>query len=213
MRRGHNVAFGIAIAACISLGSMATAHAQYQPYQPPPPPPGYGPPPGYYPPPPPPPRGMYRHGLVIGGALGGAVIDAQDCGDVCGGSLSLEGHIGGMINPRLALMGDFWANIRSIPNSDATTWSGIYTAALQYWVNDIFWLKGGLGIGHMQIYSNTQDVVFGDETGLAAMGAAGVELIQSSVFALDIQGRLGHGFYSQGGDVNNFAFLVGVNWY
>ena len=30
------------------------------------------------------------------------------CGDVCGGGFSGEFHIGGMVNPRLALMGDFW---------------------------------------------------------------------------------------------------------
>jgi hypothetical protein len=51
------------------------------------------------------------------------------------------------------------------------------------------------------------------ESGFAIMGALGVEVVQSYNFALDLQGRFGHGFYSQGGDVNNFAFMVGVNWY
>src|SRR5262249_42977036 len=104
----------LAIGFCVGLltlgASLSSAHAQ--PAAPPPraPPPPYGRPPGYGypPPPPPPPRGMYREGLVLGFALGGGVIATKDCPNVCGGAGMGEFHIGAMMNPRLALMGDFF---------------------------------------------------------------------------------------------------------
>jgi hypothetical protein len=47
------------------------------------------------------------------------------------------------------------------------------------------------------------------------MGAGGVELVHSQFFAMDVQGRLGHTFFSnsEGGPVTDFAFMVGFNWY
>ena len=199
MKGRYSLTLGVAITLAVLLGSVSAANAQY--------PPGYGPPPGYGAP------RMYRDGLVVGFGLGFGVISAPDCGDVCGGAFSGELHLGGMLNPRMAVMADLWSNIRDVPNSDATAWSGIYTAALQYWATDIIWLKGGLGLGHMQIYSNVDNFTYGDEWGFAAMGAAGIEVVHASNFALDLQLRLGRGFYSQGGDVNNFGFMVGLSWY
>jgi hypothetical protein len=225
MTRIKTLTLGFTIALGVLVGSVSVANAQYAP------PPNYGPPPGYAPPPPnygPPPgygprgygygpprgRGVYRDGLVIGGSLGFGGISAADpgCGDLCGGVFAIEGHIGAMVNPRLALMADLWANLRNSTSQDATVWSGIYTAALQYWATDILWLKGGFGVGHMQVTSNF-DGSFGDEWGPAVLAALGVELIQGPAFALDLQARYGRGFYSQGGDVNNFGVMVGVNWY
>ena len=48
-----------------------------------------------------------------------------------------------------------------------------------------------------------------------ALNAFGTEdvLHADEELALDLQVRFGHGFYTQGGDVNNFGFMVGVNWY
>jgi hypothetical protein len=156
---------------------------------------------------------MYREGLVVGGGLGFGGISADQCGDVCGGVFSFEGHIGGMMNPRMAVMIDLWANVRNSTSLDAAVWNGIYTGALQYWLTDIVWLKGGIGAGHMQLTSNGDGVPFGDEWGLAIMGAGGVELVQAGTFALDLQLRLGHGFFSEGGDVNSLGFMAGFNWY
>src|SRR4051794_25934996 len=91
----------LGLATIAILGSATVAHAQYQA-----PPPGYyAPPPRYaYPPPPSPRYGMYRSGLVFGVGLGFGGIAAQDCGDICGPAGAFEFHIGGMLNPRLALM-------------------------------------------------------------------------------------------------------------
>lgn len=180
------------------------------------PPPAYAPPPGYAPPPPryapPPPPRMYRNGLVLGFAIGGGGIASPDnCGDLCGGALAIEGHIGLMVNPRLALMGDFWLNDHPIPNTDSSTLHSISTLAAQMWLTDIVWIKGGAGFGHIQVADSFGSL--GDSTGFALMGAAGVEVVQSSWFALDLQGRVGHGFYSPAADATNYALMVGFNWY
>jgi hypothetical protein len=201
MTRDKSLALGFGIALAVMIGSASIAHAQYAP--------GYGPPPGYYPPAP----RMYRSGLVLGVGVGFGLISAADCGDICGGVLSGEFHIGGMMNPRLAVMADFWGNVRNSSDLSTTVWNGIYTGALQYWATDILWLKGGAGLAHMQLTDNGSGFAFGDEWGFGLMGAAGLEVVQSSTFALDLQLRLGHGFFSQGGDVNNVALMVGFNWY
>jgi hypothetical protein len=232
MTRGKSLSFAIAIAlAGATLAVSPVAFAQYQP-----PPPGYGPPPGYAPPPPqyappppqyapPPPaygpgyygpryRRPYRSGLILGFALGGGGISSTDCGDVCGGALAIEGHIGAFLNPRVAIMGDFWLNDHPIPNTDgASTLNSISTFAAQFWLNEFFWLKGGIGVGHLQIVDDNAGIVFSDETGLAVMGAAGVEVVQTPFFAFDLQLRVGHASYSGVNDFNNWALMVGFNWY
>jgi hypothetical protein len=196
------IVLGIGFAAALLLVGAAPAHAQYRR--------GY-----YYPPPPPPPAyGVYRQGLVLGFGLGFGALSAEGCGDVCGGAFSAEGHIGGMLNPQLALVFDAWTTVHPIPNTDTDTTNTLFTGALQFWVTPIFWLKGGVGLG----YTHQDSANFGQltsATGTALMGAGGIEILQRWNFALDLQARLGHTFYSQadGGDVNTFAFMVGFNWY
>lgn len=196
MTSGKRLILALGVVLLTTVASLSVAQAQY----------------GY---PPPPPRGVYRSGLVFGGSIGIGGISADACGVYCGGAGMIEGHIGGMLNPRLALMGDLWGSVHPWDDgiSTGTTYHGIYTLALQYWATDIVWIKGGLGFGHMQLQADDELNAFGDESGLGAMAAVGVELMQSYNFALDIHLRLGHGFYSQGGDVNTAGLMVGVNWY
>src|SRR5262249_27714128 len=159
------------------LGTISAAHAQYRQ----PPPPGYGPPPGYYPPPPPAaPRGMYREGLVLGLGLGaGALAAGEGCLDFCGGALALYGDIGAMINPRMGIVFDAWLNDHPVPNTDSSALNGIYSGALKLFLNDFFWLQGGVGFAR---YSDP----FGDDSGFAIMGAGGIEILQANNFALDL---------------------------
>ena len=120
MTSRKSLAVGFGIALFTLFGSLSTAEAQYQP-----------PPPYYPPPPPPPPRGVYRSGLVLGFAVGGGSIQASDCGYVCGGAFMGEFHIGGMLNPRLAVMGDFWGGARGWSDAygDGSTFHTIDTLA------------------------------------------------------------------------------------
>lgn len=196
----HRMALAIASAGvfALALGSSSTAHAQYGR-------PRYYAAPGYNP--------GYRSGLVAGIGIGVGALSADQCGGDCGGGLSLEGHIGGMLDPRTALMFDAWAVFHRNPDFASTTTSGIYTGALQFWLTPILWIKGGAGIGNTQISDAIGSL--GSASAFALMGGVGVELVHSGIFALDLQGRLGHTFFSDadGGAVNNYAFMVGFNWY
>jgi hypothetical protein len=193
----------LGLAAAVLLGSSSKASAQYYGR-----PRYYAPAPAYYPP------SSYRNGLVLGGSIGFGGLIADQCGDLCGSGLSLEGHIGGMLNPQAALMFDVWTVIHPIPNTDGDTTSTLYTGALQFWLTPILWLKGGIGLGNTQISSNSVGTIT-DATAFAIMGGAGVELVQRGPFALDLQGRVGHTFFSNndGGPITQYAFMIGFNWY
>jgi len=201
MTSGRRLAVAIGIGLLTVFGSLSAAQAQYRGQRP------------YYGPPPMAPRGVYRHGLTLGGSIGGGAITSDGCGPFCGAAGMIEGHIGGMLNPRLALMGDFWGSAHRWDDGlgTGTTYHGIYTLALQYWVTDILWLKGGAGFAQLNFgYDGTANP---DENGPGILGAIGIEVVQAYNFALDLQFRLGHGFYDTGPDVSNIGFMVGVNWY
>ena len=100
----------------------------------------------------------------------------------------------------------------TIDNVNDTT-STLYTGALQFWLTPIVWLKGGLGLGNTTFGNNIDG--FTGATAFAIMGGAGVELVQRGPFALDLQGRVGHTFFSNadGGPITQYAFMIGFNWY
>jgi hypothetical protein len=208
MKARYTLVVALGALAVAFLGVAGTAHAQYAA------PPPYAPPPGYRPygygPPPPPPRTIYRSGLVIGVAIGGGAITANDCSNCGGGAFGLEGHIGGMINPRLAVLAEAWGLGRDV--GGATLTNSVFTGALQLWLADQFWIKGGLGGGTINLSDNYSGASFSSETAFAVTGAAGFEIVQWFNFALDLQFRLAHVAYS-GGGANNIAFMVGFNWY
>ena len=197
MTSGKPLALAFGIGLLTLFGSLSAAHAQ--PY--------YGAPP--------PVRGVYRSGIVFGGSLGGGAISATCAGPTAAGRACCEGHLGGMINPRLALMGDLWGLVH--PWDDGSTRARPITASTPSrrstgWPTSCG-SRAASASDSMQLQYDGDAAAFGDESGFAAMGAAGVEVVQSYNFTVDIQGRLGHGFYTQGGDVNNFGIMVGVNWY
>jgi hypothetical protein len=158
---------------------------------------------------PPPPR--IREGVVGGVGLGVGNLSASSCIG-CGTGGALEVHVGGMLNPSFALVADFWYTSRDFPTGKAS--QVLYVFAVQRWVTDRLWLKIGAGGG---VFSNTTQamgmplaVVHDDGLGLVV--AAGVEVAQFRTFALDLQVRLGRGYYGGVGRVNDTGFLVGADW-
>ena len=112
-----------------------------------------------------------------------------------------------MISPRAALMFEVWGADHpwtdSAPATADETINTFFTGAAQFWLTDIFWIKGGAGAGVLRdtittpYYSDVRHRSVAIDTGFALFGAAGVEVLQSYNFALDIQGRIGSGFYSR----------------
>ena len=215
-RKTLTLALGLGIALATVLGTASPAQAQYAP--------GYYPPP---PPPPPPPRGVYRSGLIFGGSIGLGGFWYSQCNDICGGAGAIEGHIGGMVAPRLAIMGDFWEGFHPFSSGgfSGTTYQGIYTLAAQFWLSDNLWIKGGLGLGYLTVSSDIGYYYNGytystsvSDSAFAFMLAAGIELYQAYNYALDLQLRYGNAVYTgagldSAGDTNMVTVMIGFNWY
>ena len=151
---------------------------------------------------------------MVGFGLGVGGISAQDCSNCGGGAGGLEFHIGAMVNPRMAVMFEGWGLARPVDGGGTLT-NSMFGGALQFWLNDVFWLKGLLGFGTIRVsYDDSYYYSYGSvsESALAVGAAAGFEIMQSHNFALDLQLRVAHMAYDFGG-ANNVAVMVGFNWY
>ena len=162
--------------------------------------------------------------LMFGGSFGlGGMhddfgdIDCANCNSVSG---LLEGHLGGFIGPRLALLGQLEGNFQTLEvraDSETTLVQGSLMFAAQYWLTPQLWIKGGLGFASLQVQDSDAFGVFAEsrpENGTALMGAVGIELLSAQYFSVDLHGSLTNGSY-KGLDNNVTALNVnlGVNWY
>ena len=194
------------LSACALLGSRA-AEAQ-----------GYGP--GTYSgQPPPPPTGVIRSGFIFGGGIGLGAISFTDCDDceVLGG-LGLQFHLGGMIAPNLALMFDGATVVHPLDNGDGSTsalMSNTGMAVFRGWISPIFWLEGGLGVGYMSLADEYGTIPPETRAGFGGLVGAGLELLQTPQFTLDLQLRITASRYNYGDGVGvaNTSLNVGFNFY
>ena len=156
-------------------------------------------------------------GIGLGGMgdNGSAITSCDNC-NYNPLALELDGHIGGMLTPRFGLMFEAQFNGQTIHsdflNGDTTLSQGAAMIAAQVWLLPILWVKGGLGFASLQ----TDDTFFTRDlgSGLAVMGAVGVELMSARSFALELQGRLIEGTYNSGNDhVTSGTIGLGINWY
>jgi hypothetical protein len=168
--------------------------------------------------------------LTFGGSIGlGGMsdrfgdIECNDC-DYNPVSGMVEGHIGGFIGPRLALLGEVQVNGQTVSSDsrsgDTTTLvQSTLMIAAQYWITPQLWIKGGIGFANLRLERS----YYGDgivdeesipENGMALMGAVGFELLSARYFSIDLHGTLINGAY-KGIDntVTGATIGVGVNWY
>jgi hypothetical protein len=178
----------------------------------------YGPPPppgrGYYAPPPP---GIHRFGLVFGGAIGPGAFSFSDCsGCDAFGALALQLEIGGMVSPEVAILFDWTGHLHPTGDGNGTlVSSNLLDVAVRGFLGRIFWLEGGIGIGYLSV-SDAYGFTDSSDFGLGLMAAAGVEVLQTYNFALDLSIRLsGEHIYENpsGVNISAVAFLVGFHWY
>jgi hypothetical protein len=147
---------------------------------------------------------------------GGSAVTSCDNCDFKPLTLEADAHIGGMLNPRFALMFEVQANGQTVHSSirdgDATLTQGAAMVAAQFWLIPQLWIKGGLGLASLQV----DDAFFSEQigTGGAIMGAIGVELFSARNFALELQGRVIEGSYNSFNDnVTSGTIGLGLNWY
>jgi len=153
-----------------------------------------------------------RQGLLIGFSLGGGSFGLADC-DTCESfdGVAADFHIGAMLTQRLGLMWDVSAV--SEATDDLAVTHAISTAAAQFWVTPRVWIKGGIGVGQLSVSDNNGDVVAESEVGAGVMFAAGVEVLQSRNFALDLQLRGSGVTYDENDTVSMASLTLGFNWY
>jgi len=206
---------GAAIAATL-FALSATAAAQ-----------GYPPPPGGGPGAPPPAaqpagnpmqdgRGFWqRHGIYGGVGLGFGVMSAScdGCNDSYSG-LGFNFDIGWHLNPQLGIFLDgYGLGVDPDSNGDILLVQALATFGVQYWVSPPVWLKAGLGSAQQSIHSDVVE----DETDTVPglLLAAGYEVLSSPSFSIDLEGRIGSGFYedNQGGVVTNIGLQIAVHWH
>ena len=161
-------------------------------------------------------RLTWGFGIGLGGMHddGSGITNCDNCSNAP--ALELDGHIGGMIGPRFALMFEGQLNARTVHsdvyNGDTTLSQSAAMIAGQFWVTPQLWVKGGLGLTGLQ--ADDTYVTYDYGTGVAVMGAVGFELMSARYFAVDLQGRIIEGTYNSGNDHVTAANVgVGFNWY
>jgi hypothetical protein len=163
------------------------------------------------------PRVGFFGGFGIHG--GNLSCSGQNCNEFrkAGGA---DGHVGWGFNDKVGLIFDGYLLTSKEDNLSIT--QTIATVGARYWVVPILWLQGGVGVANASYEYDTVLGTFSGHTDNAAavLAAVGVELIKSPRFALDIEARVGYGFYGddtrndQPDDTGRSASLgVGFSWF
>ena len=159
------------------------------------------------------------YGFSIGlGGMHDAGSNVTTCGncDYNPAAVEFDGHIGGFLSPRFALMAEGQVNAQTVAldayGEDTVLSQSALMIAGQYWLHPQFWIKGGIGFAHL--YADNPYEVWDFGTGGALMVGAGVELMSARNFAVDLQGRIIRGSYDGFDDsVTSGTVGVGINWY
>lgn len=161
-----------------------------------------------------------RRGLLLGFSLGGGSMESSggpiecvDCSDSVAGSADF--HIGYMVNPRLALMYEAWGVAQKLDAAESVTLVQVLSmAAAQYWLTPRLWVKGGIGTAHLVERYKPEEEGKKLDTGVAVMGAVGIEIMQGRRFAMDLQLRAGSGTYEGLGDqIHQGSLQLGFSWF
>jgi hypothetical protein len=174
---------------------------------------------GYYPPgpsPSPPAAALEtvrREGLYFGFGLGGGSFNVGAC-EACDkfNGPAVDFHVGGMLTPRWGLVLDLSGVADRLPG-DRMLVHSLSTLGLQYWPASRLWLKAGLGLGRLAEVDDQGKKTTNRESGGAFMLAAGLELIQSRSFVLDVQLRGAAVDYDRNETVSTGALMLGINFY
>jgi len=156
-----------------------------------------------------------RRGLLIGIGVGAGHMECTGSGcesvNEAGGA---HLQLGTMITPRMAIVGDIWGMAHR--DDRVTLTHMMATVGPQIWLLPRFWIRAGVGGARAGF---TYDITIADiddrtNTVLGIAGAAGLELVSSPTFGLDLQLRAGTGFFEdEESRIDNFALAFGANWY
>ena len=185
-----------------------------------------------------------RDGFFAGASFGrGSIeVDCSTCDKAkLTEALSVTAHAGYMVTPRVGLVGEHWSvryNERGGPLFDDSerhlVAQHMSTIAAQLFVTNRLWVKAGLGVGwHISDGDYDKDLPAtvpqpvsksggqqmpetsdGSVMGSATFAAVGYELAHNSVFAADIQFRVGTTRRPDDRyQILNTGLNIGFNWY
>ena len=171
-----------------------TAAAQYAPPQPTTPPP--------------------RLGTELGfGLYGGEINCENENGAFCDGVTEAGGidlHASYFFTPQWGLTIDVWPMVHTEDDWTFTHTIGVIGAKFR--PVPILTLTAGLGSAQARWrYDGVVDLEAETDTVAAVMFAAGLDLLRGDSFALDVQARIGIGFYDDDDNNNGEPDIVGRN--
>ena len=164
-----------------------------------------------------------RKGFIIGLGVGAGVISFADSeletdfDDAQGGIYLPNLKLGWMLNDRLALLATFPGMTYEHEGKDRSF--DAIVPALQYWVNNRWWINGGIGltVDSPALYDfddfDTEDWNFGTTVAFST----GYELVQKGRYTMDLQTglQMGRANLDGGGHRDGVIFSIGLgfNWY
>lgn len=159
-----------------------------------------------------------RVGIVVGGSVDGGNLGCQnkngdDCGNGAHAAGGLSVHLGGMVGPNIAILGELWGMAHTDDNVTAS--QVLATANVRGWVVPHLWLQAGVGVAQSRLAfkSGAFMASTNSDTVPAFDLAAGVELIRTPQFGLDVEVRGGSGFYQSDTRVYNTSLGIGVSFF
>lgn len=162
-------------------------------------------------------RLMFGGSIGLGGMhdRGSNVTSCANC-DYNPAAFEIDGHIGGFLSPRFALMAEGQINAQTVSvdplyGDDTVLSQNTLMIAGQYWVTPQLWVKGGIGFA--QLWASDGWTDWEGPTGAALMGGIGYEVMSARNFAIDLQARLIQGTYEGFDTVTSGTVGVGINWY
>lgn len=148
--------------------------------------------------------------------VGNISCEGQNC-DSFREAVGLDLHAGFAFNPQLAIIGDLWGMANTEDN--LTISQTFLTAGVRAWPVRPVWVQAGLGLASARFkYEGVVGVDGRTDNVPALVLGAGVEVLRGKRFAMDVQLRVGFGFYGDDGSEEdttgrNASLGVGFTWF
>lgn len=157
-----------------------------------------------------PPRVGFEGGA---GLYGGEINCENENGEFCDGVTEAGGfdlHANYFVNPKLGITLDIWPMFHTEDNWTFT--HNIVTVGAKWRPVPILTLTAGVGSAQAKLsYRGIVNLDSQTETVPSVMFAAALEVVRGRSFAIDLQARVGAGFYEEDENNNGEADIVGRN--
>jgi hypothetical protein len=155
-----------------------------------------------------------RLGWELGfGLYGGEINCENQDGDFCNGATEAGGfdvHANYFFRPDLGITLDIWPMFHT--ENDWTLTHNIATVGLKWRPAPIFTFTAGVGSAQAKLsYERVLGIEARSDAVPAVMLGAAIEVVRGRSFAIDLQARVGVGFYDEDDDGDGQADFVGRN--